>query len=221
MKFLFTLLISLGLLNSAQAVITFNSPTIGSGFGTGNIPLNSLVLFIVDTGSDGFLGASFSGDLLASADPDLSVQSNINIGGTFGGDSILGRSSVTTAGTIPADFTLDNTVTYQSKNFAIVWFNGLTTSATSAGAGVTYGIFRGVDWVLPASNAGESFSTSATFANYDNVADVYARVTVSAGVATNDVFATSSGPIFSIVPEPSTTLLGAFGALALLRRRRK
>lgn len=219
MKSLYTLLFGFLVINTAQAAITITG-TFGSGFGATNVPVNSLVLFIVDTGSNGFLGSSFSGDLLAASDPDLQVQSNISIGGTFGGDAVIGRASVTTAGNIPGGFSLDNTATYQNKNFALVWFNGLTSAATSATASATYGILRGVDWVLPGSNEG-AYTISSNFANYDPNADIYARVTVSSNVATNDVFATSSGPVFSIVPEPSTTLLGVIGALALLRRCRK
>lgn len=216
MKILSPLLFGMLILSPARAAITI-SGTLGTGFG--NAPVNSLVLFIVDSGSNGFLGSSFSGDLLAGSDPSLSAQSNISIGGTFGGDTILGRASVTTVGTIPGGFTIDNTAPYQSKNFALVWFNGLTTSATSAGAGVTYGIFRGVDWIMPSTDSG-TYTTSSLFANYDPSSTIYARVTVSSGVATNDVFTTSSGPVFSIVPETSTALLGAIGSLLLLRRRR-
>jgi hypothetical protein len=197
------------------------SGAFASGLG-GSAPSGSLVLFVVDTGNNGFLnGSNLIGDLLAASDPKLNPQTNIDIGGTFGGDPILGRATVSTAGQLPSGFTIENTATFQNRNFALVWFNGLTSSATTAPANTTYGILRGLDWVMPSVNNGESFSTSATFINFDNVSDVFARVTVSSGTATNDVFATSGGAIFQIVPETSTTLLGALGALALMRRRRR
>jgi hypothetical protein len=219
-KSIITIIVASALISTLNAAISI-SGAFASGL-SANAPVGSLVLLVVDTGNNGFLnGSSFTGDLLAISDPKLNPQLDINVNGTFGGDPIVGRASVTTQGQLPSGFSFENTATFQNRNFALVWFNGLTTSASTAPANTTYGILRGVDWVLPAVNNGESFSTSATFANFDNVVDVFARVTVASGAATNDVFATSAGAVFQIVPETSTTLLGALGALAMLRRRRR
>jgi hypothetical protein len=65
--------------------------------------------------------------------------------------------------------------------------------------------------------------TNANSLSYNtNVADTanMLRVAVAGGVASNDRFTTSSGAAFSVIPETSTVLLGALGALGLLRRRR-
>jgi len=217
MRSLLFILLSLASTVTSHAVITMTGTSV-SGLGPLNAPVNSLVILLVDIDNDGFLGkSSWSGDLVLSDDPGLNPQINISVGGTFGGDVVSARGAVTTAGALTGAFTIDNTSTLQGKNFALVWFSALTTSNTSAIAGAKYGITRGTDWVLPAVNGGESFSFSATDASG---AASFFRVTVASNVATNDTFTTSSGPIFTVVPETSTSLLAVLGVFGLLRRRR-
>lgn len=201
----------------SQGAISFTG-TATTGLGALNAPVGTLLLLVADTGSDGFLGGkSLSGDLLAAADsPKLTpAQVSTTVGQTFGGDLILGKLGVTTGGALNGGFSFDNALASQGKNFAIIYIPSLTTSSPAAIPGSTnYGIVRGSDWVLTADNTGQSFAFSTT----DSLTS-YFRVTVASGVATNDAFTTAT-PSFQIVPEPSAALLGAVGALGLLRRRR-
>lgn len=191
-----------------------------TGMGT-QAPVGSLVLFIIDTDGDGFLGSSFNGDLLAANDPGLNPQ-GLAVNTTFGGDTILARGAVTSNGAVPGNLgnassiptSFENLAATQGKNFALVWFPTLTAASTEAAAGVKYGIVSGSDWTLPSTNANSlSYNTNLTdTANF-------LRLTGGASVA-NDRFTTGTGAVFTIIPETSTALLGALGALGLLRRRR-
>jgi MYXO-CTERM domain-containing protein len=199
-----------------QAAISFTGTSV-TGLGSTNVPVGSLLLLIADTGSDGFLGkAGLTGDLTAAADsPKLSTASvSTTLGETFGGDLILAKLAVTTAGALNGGFTFDNSAASQGKNFAIVYFPSLVIGAATVPGGTNYGIVKGSDWTLTSDNTGQSFAFSTT----DSLTS-YFRVTLASGVATNDSFTTSTAS-FSVVPEPSAALLGAFGVLGLLRRRR-
>lgn len=201
----------------SHGAISFTG-TATTGLGSGTVPAGSLLLLVADTTSDGFLGDnSLSGDLTSANDPGVSVaNSSTTVGGSFGGDLILAKLSVTTAGALNGGFTFDNALASQGKNFAIIYFPSLTTASSSVPDGTNYGIVKGSDWVLTSDNTGQSFSFSTT----DSTTS-YFRVTVAAGVATNDSFTTSQSPAFVVgVPEPSAALLGAIGVLGLLRRRR-
>lgn len=206
---------------SANAAISFTGAA-GSGF-TGQAPAGSLVLFIADTSGAGNLGflnnSSLSGNLTALNDPGLAPIANITAGQLFGGDTIVARGAVTTAGQISGAFSFENIAAVQAKNFALVWFPTLTSTSTEVTGGTSYGIIRGSDWVLPTVNGGESFSWSAIASSFASDT-VFARVTTNLTTGTNQAFSTSGGATFAIVPETSTSLLGAIGALALLRRRR-
>ncbi len=217
---------------SSQAALSISGTAL-SGIGAANAPAGSLILFIVDTDDNGFLStnaggagtlgnSNLTGDLTVSADPALESQT-LSLNSTFGGDLIIGRATVSSAGslvgglgiasTTPTSF--DNLALTQGKNWALVWLPGLTSSSTTADAGQIYGITSGSDWTFPGTNA-----NSLTYNT--NVADAAnpLRVSVASGVASNDRFTTSAGATFSIVPEPSAALLGMLGALGLLRRRR-
>jgi len=199
----------------------------GSGFGTtvADVPLNSLVLFIVDDGSNGFFGnQTLSGTLTAANDPGLvSASCSTDLGSRFGGDMVIGRASVTTAGQLP--FTLTGfdqsfaTAPFNTagigRNFAILWFPSLT-SATTGNASGSYGVIRGSDWIIPTGDG--NYTASATPANFAG-ATVFARVTNTSGTLANHALGTATAA-FAVVPEPSAALLGAIGALGLLRRRR-
>jgi hypothetical protein len=190
----------------------------GSGFGTADVPVGSLVLFIVDDSSNGFLGNN------AATDPGLTgLTASTTLGDRFGGDMVFGRGAVTTAGQVPFGLTgFDQSfgsAPYSSagagRNFAIVWLQD-NTSSTNGQASGDYGIIRGTDWVIPSGDGNFTASaSSATFAG----ATVFARVTQASGALTNQALGTPTAS-FAIVPEPSAALLGAIGALGLLRRRR-
>jgi hypothetical protein len=214
---LLTIAATVGLSSLSQGAIALTG-TATTGLGT-LAPVGTLVLLTVDSTADGTLGVpGLSGDLSSNSVAPLTLASaSITIGETFGGDLVLGRASVTSAGALPGGFSFDNIAALQGKRFSLIFLPSLTSASTNVVASTTYGVISGSDWILPAVNGGESFSFSST----DNLgAGSFFRVTVAAGVATNDSFASSSGANLTMVPEPSAALLGAIGALGLLRRRR-
>jgi hypothetical protein len=184
-------------------------------------PVGTLVLLTVDNTGNGTLGVpSLSGELASNSVPPLLIaDASITTGETFGGDLVLGRASVTSAGALPGGFSFENVAGIQNRRFSLIFLPSLTAASTNANVNgsTTYGVISGTDWVLPAVNGGESFSFSAT----DSLGSgSFFRVTVSAGVAANEQFASAGGANLTLVPEPSAALLGAIGALGLLRRRR-
>ena len=210
-----------GLTGLSQGAIALSGTAL-TGFGT-LAPVGTLVLLIVDSPSNNFAGSAtpLSGDLIATSVRSLTIaEASITTGERFGGDLVLGRLAVTTAGAIPGGFTIDNVAAIQNQRFTLVFLPslGLTSTNANVADGTTYGLISGSDWILPAVNGGEGFSFSATDAG---AATTFFRVTVAAGVATNDTYTSSSGANLLIgVPEPSAALLGAIGSLGLLRRRR-
>lgn len=221
-----TLLALLGLQMASFGAISISGIS-GSGFSAAEVPVGSLVLFLVDDGSNGFLGDNtFTGTLTTSNDPDLlPANASTDLGGRFGGDMVFGRAAVTTAGQVPFTLTgFDQTFSTApfntagaGRNFAIAWFPSLTSAAAgNVPGGSSYGIIRGSDWIVPSGDG--NYTASATPANFAG-ATVFARVTQSAGTLANNSFGTATAG-FQVIPEPSAALLGALGALGLLRRRR-
>jgi len=221
----------------SQAAITI-SGTVGTSFkgndGTTNLPVGSLFLVIADTGVAGFLNPAVTPSTAARTsahDPEISIiDASITAGATFGGDTILAIGSVTSAGVLPTMLTNVAIAGYESKPFALVYFQkSAATLGTETLANQYYGVLRLSDWTLPASDSG-TFTMSATDAtpstNYYSTSNAITALQVgatgfftgsgTAGDVTNDIKAAT----FQIVPEPSAALLGAIGALGLLRRRR-
>jgi MYXO-CTERM domain-containing protein len=83
--------------------------------------------------------------------------------------------------------------------FYIVWFDGCSV-----------GTLTDPSFIIPA--AGASVALADPFVGIDP--------NRTAGLAYVGTSGTSTGPGFSFCPEPSSALLGAIGALGLLRRRR-
>jgi hypothetical protein len=79
--------------------------------------------------------------------------------------------------------------------FYLIWFDA-TAAGGTAGAGSKYGAFRIASFELPADGASVSFASNFVGVEPLRTADL------------------------TFVPEPSAALLGAIGALGLLRRRR-
>jgi MYXO-CTERM domain-containing protein len=222
---------SVALASVSNAAITLSGTALKNVQGTAATDLvaGRLGLIIVDTSSDGFLtgfnpGATASGNAMASAlySP---TGSGLTINSTFGGDLVVARLTTTVAfsdtsmaGAL-AGFTAQP---YLNKNYAIVWFNTLTTAGaqTEAPNGEYFGIARGGDWTFPASDSG-TYSFGTTGASLD-------QITLAAGGSANAATAAAgqsvafatAGTSLQFVPEPSAALLGALGALGLLRRRR-
>ena len=104
-------------------------------------------------------------------------------------------------------YTDNNNVTASPFNGEAIWFRVTTTAD---GGGVAY-FSSGA--LFPNANSGISDSISINST---------ALTTLGTGSSDNSrAFDSGDGRIIiGVVPEPSTALLGAFGALALLRRRR-
>ncbi len=172
--------------------------------------------------------ATTSGDNLTIGDFSLSsggVQTNITTGNYFPNEPYVQGSgswnSATQTGAKNFFFTITASpgVTFTIEN---VSFNAYATGTGPTAFGLAVGTTNitsvdAPDQSLVAFNSpvtGQSNLSSATirFQGWDNGS----RVTNGNGdFRIDDILVTGT-----IIPEPSTTLLGALGALALLRRRR-
>ena len=220
------------LVSSANAAITISGAAganLKGADGSSNVS-STLGLLIVDSGSNGFLStaqaptASTSG--YGAQATKLSVaDAGLTVGSTFGGDYVIGTFT-TSSGGASSIFSSKSIVGYEGKNFAIVWFTDTAANVGASTAGQYFGIARGDDWTLPAADSG-TFSFNAST---NTTATVYWGLTTqtAAQIGSNGFF-TGSGTAgstatkaatFQVVPEASTALLGAIGALGLLRRRR-
>ena len=221
---------SVALASVSNAAITLGGTALKNVQGTTATDLvaGRLGLLIVDTAGDGFLTAfSFGPSAGNPMSPQLyyPTTSGLAINSTFGGDLVVAR--LTTAVSF-GDTVMNGTLTgftatpYLSKNFAIVWFNTLTAagSETTAPEGTYFGIARGGDWTFPAADSGSfTFGTGATNLDQVTLAAGGSANAATAAAGQSVAFATA-GTSLSFVPEPSAALLGALGALGLLRRRR-
>ena len=224
---------SVALASVSNAAITLGGAAIKNVQGTTATDLDTgrLGLLIVDTAGDGFLTGLTGGTSPAAGNPFSSasgystIGSGLTVNSTFGGDTVVAR--LTTAVSF-GDTVMNGTLTgftatpYLNKNYAIVWFNTLTNAGaeTTAPAGAYFGIARGGDWTFPAADSGTfTFGTGAT--NLDQITLAAGGSTSAATVvAGQSVAFATAGTSLSFVPEPSAALLGALGALGLLRRRR-
>lgn len=190
-----------------------------------NIPTGSLVLLVVDSG-DGFFNFGNSvpagTTYTSSNDPSLTpTNANLSAGQTFGGEYILGRVA-SGAGSVSSVLTNVSVASYLNKPFALVWLEGLTATGTetNAPAGTKWGVARGSDWVFPNSDSGTFTSSGTDVAG----ATSYYQINMATPASGSDNFRTmansTGSAAFTVVPEPSAALLGAIGALGLLRRRR-
>jgi len=228
-------------LTAASQGATTISGTTGLSFkdSTGtNIASGCLILLVVDNGSDGFLnqavGGAISSSLTGASGKTITLaQAGLTAGTTFGGDMII-NTLVSGSGSIgavlPGSANFDITP-YVNKNIAVVWF---TTAAGSVTTGSKFGEMRLSDWTLPSADTGSTLTMSPTDANggtsyYSASTALTALQVGGTGFFTGSGTAADTGStavrsaqftIAAAVPEPSAALLGALGALGLLRRRR-
>jgi hypothetical protein len=218
----------------ASAAISFSS-TAAVGLkdkaGT-NIATGDLVLLVVDSGDNGFLDLAASGGAITTGSTTAlgkrtleDDDTSITAGQYFGGDLILGAYSASAGGSVAPAFS-GGIAGYEGKKFAIVWFEDSSANLTNL-AGKYFGIASGADWTLPSSDSGNySFhsTTNTTTSVYWQLASAVNSTQLGANGFFSGTGAAGSSPVksatFEIIPEPSATLLGAIGALGLLRRRR-
>lgn len=230
----------LTLLTAASQGATSITGIVGGTFrGADNatsIPVGSLALLVVDSGN-GFLDQALPGVIVPSLTAQsgksiTSAQAGLSVSTTFGGDTIISTITTTAVGQIGGLLTGFDITPYVNKNFAVVWFSGTPTAGNIAGQ--SFGMIRLADWTLPASDAGSTFTMSSTDASgatsfYSTSGSATATQVgggffTGTGVAADTGSTAVRGMTFSVagaaVPEPSAALLGAIGALGLLRRRR-
>jgi len=232
-KIKYLLLVSIATLQAnATVTMSFNSNALGAlsnflnGAGTGTTAMAWGI--VVDTAGNGFAGNSaltpYDGgfnmaatgtgtpitlsvstvatdDRLFMAPGFMSVNTAITDGNAIGVNKLLSMTSLTLGAAGVAG----------GQSYAIIWFDSLTRPSSTS-TGTKYGVY-----VPPA------FNLSAT-----------SGLTTADKLPTNDGATYSYGPAFlgadsaksmgftigTPIPETSTSLLGAIGALALLRRRR-
>ena len=220
---------------AANAAISINGTAVTNArnsLGTASVPTGSLALLIVDTANNGFIGLAnnlVDGTTFSTtSDPNVNTMSaGLTAGSTFGGDYVLGVLTTGT-GSISGLLSSVSVASYLNMKFAVVWFDGVNTAGApaKAAAGTKFGIVRGSDWVFPATDAGDFSLDSTDSAGAASFFQVNANVpatgasnfrTILSGGTTGAAAFTIAGPA---VPEPSAVLLGAIGALGLLRRRR-
>ena len=200
-----TVAISLSVLSMASgATIALNGAW---GFnaeanGGGNIAAGSLVLIVVDTTGNGFLGSGIAPGDSYSVGSFLSTD-----------DLIVGSFGATNTGNASLDSFLQGNVTFDvdtgatsaadsGDNFGLVWFDGALAATSTAAIGQFFGFSRGADWVLPAAP-----STSVMGTNFTQLGSP-----------------TGSGPgqaSTAVAPEPSRAVLAGLGLLGLFFRRRR
>ena len=222
---------SVALASVSNAAISLSGTALKNVQGTSAVDLTAgkLGLIIVDTAGDGFLTgfsplATASGNAMSPTtySPD---GSGLTISSTFGGDLVVARLTTSVSfgdATMSGTLTNFTAASYLNKNYAIVWFNTLTTAGaeTTAPAGAYFGIARGGDWTFPAADSGAyTFGTGALNLDQITLAAGGSTSAATAAAGQSVAFATA-GTSLSFVPEPSAALLGALGALGLLRRRR-
>jgi hypothetical protein len=203
---------------SSAANIVYSGTALSNlqGSVAGDLTAGKLGLIIADVGGNGFTGAT---DLAITT-----TTSGLDVGGFWGNDRIIARvsSAFLSDATLGGGFTWNATVFPVATKWAIVWFENLTTSATGFAPGNTkYGIARATSWETPAVEP--AVGTTLTYATSPSGGAPH-RLTLNnggtnLGLPANADFATN-GTAFTVVPEPSAALLGAIGALGLLRRRR-
>jgi hypothetical protein len=192
--------------------------------GTTVVATGSIAMLLVDTTGNGFigLGALSGGTTLTSANDPLLTAANMStsVGGTFGGDTVAAVYSIGGTG-ISGALSLASDSTFYGKQFAMVFFDTATVTDASK-----YGIARGSDWTFPVSDIGGSIGFSSTDASGAASFFQIQSATPTANQTSGGFFTVANArpsTVFNVVdaiPEPSAALLGALGALGLLRRRR-
>lgn len=211
------LVASSGLASAANVVYAGTALTNIQGTTAVDLTAGKLGLVIADTTGNGF--GALSGTMTSTA-------AGLLVGGTFGGDLILARSSSAAVGdsSMGGAFTWNLTVAPANTQWAVVWFETLLASdATTefAPGNAKYGMAAATSWVTPSTEpgAGQNLSYSATPTGGAPLKMAMNNGGSSGALPAGALFATN-GTTLSVIPEPSAALLGALGALGLLRRRR-
>ena len=197
----------------ASVTLTFEVDRLKSSTG-GDAPNGSLLLLVADTSQDGFDEPSV-GDFLGGSDDDIVLsQFEVNNLDGFWSDTTGALAFASNGDSRDGSFSGS---WGQGDPFAIVWFPTLTAADYSVGssksasvtAGLEFGRFSDAGWDTPVD--GTTLSGNST---------LVAQSTDSSepnGTLSPNVLQAG----FSVVPEPSTGLLGLLSlSLFFVRRRR-
>lgn len=225
---------------ASQATLTIGGLT-GTNFqnNSGNkIPSGSMYMLIADTTGNGFLNQSTQGAITSSLTGQsgntisIAQAGNFSLGSVFGGDTVVSIGTASAAGVVGSLLSGVSIASYVSDKFAVVWFADTQANVTANPGGEYFGMIRLANWVFPAADSGTYTLAAGTqgSSNFYAVSNPATATQVGAGVGffTGSGTAANTGSTavtsaqFQIVgvPEPSAAILGAFGLLGLLRRRR-
>jgi hypothetical protein len=196
----------------AAATITINTQ-FGTAFDAAGAPVadGTLWALIADTNGDNLFAGGFGINAsLAQSGAAVFGGQTLALGSVFGGDTVFKLGAFNGAGPGVTDgpfgFTLGENSLAAGQRYAFYWFPGVIASASHV-VGSQVG---GINNSLPADGGLDPMVVPADGAG------------VFQGAANADGGGTLANSRFTavLIPEPSTALLGALGALGLLRRRR-
>jgi autotransporter-associated beta strand protein len=179
--------------------------TIGGGGGT-------MALTKVGTGALTLSGANtYTGDTVVSA-------GTLFVNGSLGNSAVSVEAAATIGGTgdLAGDLTMDATSFFEVVDIS----NPLSVAGTiTFGSGFGIENITGVDWASLTKNTPHTLiSTSQVFTSAD-IANFGLENAADLGGGLFAYFENGSLAVV-VIPEPAVTLLGCFGILGLLRRRR-
>lgn len=228
MKLKLASVVLLAIAGQAAATVTINT-IIGQAFGTdGTTPVaeGTLWALVVDDGDNNFAGFGLDSSLFAAnqsvpgvADTFFTAGQSISLGSSLAGGTIFamggtnGLSTLGVAGATSdalAGLSLGVNGLAAGAEYAFFFFPG---ASFTGGPSETIGSAVGG---LSSTTAEGDFGLAGMVIPPDGATVSQGAVSVTLGGAT----ANSSFTAVQLVPEPSAALLGALGALGLLRRRR-
>jgi hypothetical protein len=211
-----TALLATSVASQGAATLTFSAVT-GATAGvltnlagsTGTTNLARVWGILVDTAGDGFSLGQYEAtniSMVASSSTKLSIASGLSDDTLYIAPALMvNTNNATLDGGTLATGNLARPTTYTNigtpngsvgQAFYLVWFDDAAALGIAAKGDDKFGAFRLPSFTIPADGASVSFAPSFVGADPVRLANL------------------------SFVPETSTALLGALGALGLLRRRR-
>lgn len=210
----------IGLIFGLGSLPAMASVTLQTQFGVAynslnaQVPVGTLWALVVDTDNNSSFAGGFGLDQsmqTIGANVTFATGQVLTVGALLGGDTIFAVGGFDGGG-IASDtitFDLGTLGITAGRNFAFYWFPG--SQYASGNSGTITGNQAGGVHTSTAEGGLAAMQIPADGSNID------------IGAATSDAGGTLPNSRFTavqLIPEPSTMLLGAFGALGLLRRRR-
>jgi hypothetical protein len=181
------------------------------------LPDGTLFALVADTNANNNFGGgtTLNSTLTQSqANSVFSIGQTLSVGSVLGGDTVFFLGALTGVSTDGTPGLLNTVVNFnldastQGLNYAIYFFPGGTLTG---GVGTIAGQAGGISSTVAEASQGGLTIPGSNAANVNQGA---------LDVTNGGSLANSRFTAVNLIPEPSTMLLGAFGALGLLRRRR-